>query len=99
MSFVEDIFKGNLGTSLAIGLGTVILGPVIIPVLGGIVKPVVKTAVKGGIMLYEAGKKGVAGAGESLSDLVAEARSEVESSRSPIVEKTQGRHAGTPHEV
>lgn len=99
MSFIEDIFKGNLGTSLAIGLGTVILGPVIVPVIGGIVKPVVKAAVKGGILLYDAGKKGVAGAEESLSDLVAEARSEVESSRRPIEEKTPGHPVGTPHEV
>ncbi|MGA3174018.1 MAG: DUF5132 domain-containing protein [Syntrophorhabdales bacterium] len=99
MSFVEDMFKGNLGTGLAIGLGTLILGPVIIPVIGGIVKPVAKAAIKGGILLYEAGRKGVSEAGESLSDLVAEARSEIESQGRPIEEKTPGHPAGTPHEV
>ncbi len=31
MSFIEDMFKGNLGTGLAFGIGTLILGPIVIP--------------------------------------------------------------------
>lgn len=98
MGFIEDMFKGSLGTGLAIGLGTII-APVIVPIVGGIVKPAAKAAIKGGILLYEAGRKGVCGAGESLGDLVAEARSEIESQGRPIEEKTPGHPTEAPHEV
>ena len=69
MSFIEDVFKGSLGTSLAIGVGTLIIAPVLVPVVVGIVKPVAKAAIKGGILLYEAGSKDYPEAGESLGDL------------------------------
>jgi len=93
MSFAEDIFKSNLGTGLIIGLGTIILGPLVIPIVGRIVKPVAKAAIKGGICLFEAGKKGVSGAGESLSGLVAEVRGEIEKEGRPIMERTPDRPA------
>jgi len=99
MSFIEDVFKGNLGTSLAIGLGALILGPVIIPVVGAIVKPAAKAAIKGGMLLCKVGRKGVAEAGDFFGDVVAEARSEIESRENPIAETTPGHPRGTPHEV
>jgi len=78
MSFVEDVFKGgNIATGLAIGIGGLILAPVVLPVVAGIVKPLAKVAVRGGAALYKTGRDAVMETGEAVSDLVAEAKAEL----------------------
>lgn len=62
---------------VAVGLGAVLLAPVVIPVVAGIGKPLFKGIVKSGILLYEKTKGALAEVGESLEDLVAEARAEL----------------------
>jgi hypothetical protein len=74
MSLFEDMFKGNVGTGLAVA-GVVLLGPTLMPAVGRILRPIVKTAVKGGMVVY---RETLAGVGEVTGDLVAEARSELE---------------------
>ena len=69
--------KGNVVTGLAIGIGAAILAPVVIPLAAGIVKPLLKGTIKGGIILYEKGQEMVAEAGEVVEDLVAEAKAEL----------------------
>lgn len=66
----------NLG-SLAVGAGVVLLAPVVIPVVGAILKPVAKAIVKGGIMAYEGAKVSIAETRETLEDIAAEAKSEI----------------------
>ncbi|HXX82139.1 MAG TPA: DUF5132 domain-containing protein [Thermodesulfovibrionales bacterium] len=78
MGLLDDVFKGNVVTGLAIGIGAAVLGPAVLPVIAGVAKPVVKAAIKGGIILYEKGKETFAEMGEVIEDLVAEAKSEVE---------------------
>jgi hypothetical protein len=74
MSFVEDVFKGgNIVTGLAIGIGCVILAPVIV----GIAKPLAKAAVRGGVALYKIGRDAAVDTGEAVSDIVAEAKAEL----------------------
>jgi hypothetical protein len=68
---------GNLGTGLAIGAGAALLTPVVLPVLGALVKPVVKAAIKGGMLLYEKGEVLSAEVKETFEDLAAEAKSEL----------------------
>jgi hypothetical protein len=68
---------GNLGTGLAIGAGAALLTPVVLPVLGALVKPVIKTAIKGGMLLYEKGEVLTAEMKETFEDLTAEAKSEL----------------------
>jgi hypothetical protein len=63
MSFIEDMSKDNLGSGPTVGLEAAILGPVVISLAGSIVKPVAKAAIKGGILLYGAGRKGISEAG------------------------------------
>ena len=78
MSFVEDVFKGgNIVTGLAMGIGGLILAPIVIPVVVGIVKPLAKVAVRGGVVLYKKGREAASEAGEAVSDIVAEAKSEL----------------------
>jgi len=77
MGLFDDVFKGNVVTGLAIGIGAAVLGPAVLPVIAGAAKPIIKAAIKGGIILYEKGKETFAEMGEVVEDLVAEAKSEV----------------------
>lgn len=70
MALFEDILSGgNWVTGLAIGVGAVVVLPLVAPIL----RPLAKTAVKGGILAYQ----GAAGLFEGIGDLVAEAGGEV----------------------
>lgn len=73
ISQVEDLVE-DLGVT---GIAAIVLLPVLIPVVAGVGKLVAKAAIKGGILLYEKGKGVIAEAGESLEDLVAEAKAEL----------------------
>lgn len=62
---------------LAIGAGVVLLAPVVLPVIGAALKPVVKAAIKGSIMAYQGAKLSVAETKETIEDLAAEAKAEI----------------------
>jgi hypothetical protein len=69
MALFDDILSGgNWVTGLAIGAGAVIVLPLAAPIL----RPLAKTAIKGGILAYQ----GAAGLVEGVGDLVAEAVAE-----------------------
>lgn len=75
---------------VAVGLGAVLLAPVLIPVVAGIGKPLFKGIVKGGIFLYEKTKGALAEVGEGLEDLVAEARAELAEQQQEAIAKGVG---------
>ena len=75
MALIEDMFKGNAITGVAVGAAALFFGPTVLPAIGRALRPVAKTVIKGGIMLY---RETVAGIGELTTDLVAEAKSELE---------------------
>jgi hypothetical protein len=68
----ESVFPGAL-----IGLGAAILAPVIVPTVGGVLRPLVKTVVRGGLYIGDKLYETASEAGEQLSDMVAEVRSEM----------------------
>ena len=68
MALFGDILSGNWVIGLAIGVGAVIVLPLAAPIL----RPLAKTAIKGGILAY----RGAAELIEGISDLVAEAAAE-----------------------
>jgi uncharacterized membrane protein len=69
MALFDDILSGgNWVTGLAIGVGAVIILPLAAPIL----RPLAKTAIKGGILAY----RGAAGLVEGIGDLVVEAAAE-----------------------
>lgn len=70
---LEEIVEG-LGVP---GIAAIILLPVLVPVAGKVAKPLAKATIKGGIVLYEKGKGVLAEVGETLEDLVAEAKAEL----------------------
>ena len=74
MPDIEDVVE-DLGVP---GIAAIVLLPVLIPVAAGkIGKPLAKATIKGGIVLYEKGKGVIAEVGETLEDLVAEAKAEL----------------------
>lgn len=48
--------KGDMWTGLAIG-AAIVLAPVILPVIGAALRPVVKAGLRGGMLLYEKGRE------------------------------------------
>jgi hypothetical protein len=72
MAIIEDIFEGNIGAGLAVGAGMLLL-PVVMP----FARPLVKSVIKGGIVVYDTAREYLAEAGEYMSDITAEARAEL----------------------
>ncbi len=65
------------GSGLAIGAASVILAPVVLPVVGGVLKSLTKAGIKGGMVLYEKGKLFAEEAKETVEDLTEEAKAEL----------------------
>jgi hypothetical protein len=86
MALFENGLKGNIITGLAIGVGTAILAPVVIPMIASIAKPLAKAAIKGGVMLYEKNRELIAEATEVIEDLVAEAKAELDTASTATAE-------------
>ena len=76
-NFMPDIEE--LAEDLGVpGIAAIVLLPVLVPVAAGKVgKPLAKATIKGGIVLYEKGKGVIAEVGETLEDIVAEAKAEM----------------------
>jgi len=75
-------WKGNIVTSLAIGVGVAVVGPILIPVASSMLKPLAKATIKGGIVLYDKSREKLEEGKEIIEDLVAEVKSEMEESSS-----------------
>jgi hypothetical protein len=69
--------KGFDVSSLAIGAGVVLLAPIVVPVIGSVLKPMAKAVIKGGLLAYEGAKVSIAETKETLEDIAAEAKSEI----------------------
>jgi Protein of unknown function (DUF5132) len=80
MALLEDVFGNGVGGPAAV-VGAVVLGSLLLPVVAGAARPVVKTAIKGGMMAYGRGREALAGVGEFVNETVAEARAELEAGR------------------
>jgi len=75
MALFDNGFR--VSTGLVIGIGAVILAPVIMPVLAAAAKPLIKAGLKGGVLLYEKGQEMIAEAQELFEDLAAEVKAEL----------------------
>lgn len=52
MALIEDMFKGNLATGLAGGIGAALAGPTVIRTIGSILRPVAKVLLENGAVFY-----------------------------------------------
>lgn len=77
MALFEDVLKGSWGAAL-VGVGVALVAPTVLPAVGAALRPLAKTAIKGGVLLYDTVKESIAEAGEQVTDMVAEVRAEVE---------------------
>jgi len=75
MAVFEDLLEGG-ATPVALGVGAIVLAPTLLPVIGRIIRPIAKGAIKTGMAIYQETYAAVA---EATGDLVAEARAELES--------------------
>ncbi len=73
----EVLGEGPLGLTLLIGIGAAVLAPALMPAVVAAARPLFKGAMKLGVTLYEKGNEAVAEAGETVEDLIAEAKSEL----------------------
>jgi hypothetical protein len=73
MAGLDDLFKGNIVTAVAIGIGAVVLAPVVLRAS----KPLAKAAIKGGIIAYEKGREAFHEVSEVVEDMVAEVKAEM----------------------
>ena len=62
---------------VTIGAAAVLLAPFILPVIAGILKPVAKGVIKGGLLAYEGTLVAMAETKEALEDITAEAKAEI----------------------
>ena len=93
MAFLEDVFKGgNIVTGLAIGIGTAVVAPLLMPAVGSLLRPAAKAVIKGGILVYDQGRRAMAQVSEAASDVVAEARSDAQQTVGPAAERAAEAH-------
>ena len=68
-------------TTLAIGAGAFLFGPMIVAAAGGVLRSAAKAGIKGSMVAYNKGKLLTEEARESWDDLSAEAKAEMEESQ------------------
>lgn len=84
---ISDFVEEAGAPGIIAGIGAVLLAPVLIPVVAGVGKPFVKSAIKGGLVAYEKAKGALAEVGETWEDMIAEARAELaEEQQKPALE-------------
>jgi hypothetical protein len=96
MAIIEDFTKSNALFGLAVGTGLVIAAPVLLPIVSGVARPIVKTLIKVALTAYETGREQAAELTEFAEDLFAEARAEIEQERATRPEQPSG---ATPQSV
>ena len=74
MALFEDMFKGGGVTGIALGVGAVLLAPVILPAVGQIVRPLAKGVIKTGISAY---REVSAQVGKATGPIIDEAQAEL----------------------
>ena len=76
MALLENGYM-KIGGSLALGIGAIILAPVITSALSAVARPLLKAGIKGGIILYQKTRVILAETSETIGDLVEEAKAEL----------------------
>ncbi len=75
------LMKNDAVKNMVIGLSVSILVPIVVNLLVPIVRPLARSTLKGGILVYEKGRETVAEIGEVVDDLVAEVQEELQEAR------------------
>jgi len=81
LEFEDILGEAGVPGGLVLGVGALLLAPVLAPVMTGVLRPLAKSAIKNGIIAYERGRGLVAEIGETFEDVIAEARAEIAEER------------------
>jgi len=91
MAWYDDVLKGGGGLpGIAVALGAALLAPAVVPAVGRAIRPVAKTVLKTGIVLY---RNTLSGVGEAVGGIVDEAQRELDAERGGVKPATHGRIA------
>jgi len=90
MVVLDDLIESRIVAGVAIAAGAAILAPVLVPVVLGVARPLVKSAIKAGFVFYDRGVEAVAQIREVTEDLVAEVKAELK----PAVPQAEEAPAG-----
>lgn len=99
MALWEDVWESDLTKVVAIGAAAALVLPNLLPAVLRAGKPVVKAAIKGGLLVYIKGREAFAEAGEVAEDIYAEARSELDRGQQPRQEGEGGNGGGAAPEA
>jgi hypothetical protein len=78
----------------AIGIGVAVLVPIAIVKLAPYVRPLARSAIKGGLIAIEKGREVLAELGESMDDLVAEVREDLRVERERAAGQAESERSG-----
>ncbi len=67
----------KIGSPILLGIGVLILAPVIAPVAASVLKPLAKATIKTGLSLVQKGRELISEAAESFEDIAAEVKAEL----------------------
>lgn len=67
----------KIGSPIIIGIGAILLAPVILPAAGNVMRPLIKATVKTGLLAAQKGRELLSEAMESLEDITAEVKAEL----------------------
>jgi hypothetical protein len=86
MSQIDDLVANNsFLKGVALGLGAAVLVPVAALALAPVARPMMRGALKAGILAYEKGREAAAELAEMVDDLVAEVQEELREERAAAV--------------
>lgn len=72
-----NLSAGSVGKGLVIGAGASLLAPIVLPLVGGLLKAVTKGAIKTTMLVYAGSKDVVNKTTATIEEITAEARAEV----------------------
>jgi len=75
MALLDNGLK--IGTPILLGIGVLLLAPVIIPIVASAMKPLAKATVKTGLSLAQRGRELISEAAEAFEDITAEVKAEM----------------------
>ncbi len=93
MALFDDMVQGLTSSwvpSVLVGVGVALVAPIVVPALAGGMRPLAKAVVKGGMLVYDKGAEVIAEASEQLSDMLAEARSELDAAAAAAAAHANG---------
>jgi hypothetical protein len=74
----------KVGTPILIGLGVLVVAPILIPGVGKAIKPLAKAVLKSGLIFVQKGRELISEAAEAIEDITAEVKAELIAEREGV---------------